>query len=69
MAEKYNFEESLDRLDEIAAELSSEAVELDKALELYAEASKLINFCNKKLATTQTKIEKLMGNNGVQSDE
>lgn len=69
MAEKFNFEESLTRLDEISMELGSGNVELDRALELYTEASKLIQGCNKKLASTQTKFDKLMANNGAYDDE
>lgn len=61
MAEKItkrSFEESLDRLEQIANELGGTAG-LDQSVELYAEATKLIEFCNKKLNTAQTKIEKL----------
>ena len=60
MAEKLTFEAAMLRLDEISRQLSQGNVSLDDAVELYAEAAKLINLCNKKLTTAQTKLEKVM---------
>lgn len=60
MAEKMTFEEALQRLDEIAEELNSGSPGLDHAMELYAEASKLLVFSGKKLDAAQGKIEKLL---------
>lgn len=62
MAEKMTFEQAMARLDEISMSLSQGSVALDDAVELYAEAAKLIALCNKKLTTAQTKLEKVMGN-------
>lgn len=50
----------MQRLDEIASVLSAGDATLDQALELYAEASKLIAFCDKKLNAAQAKVEKLL---------
>ena len=61
MAEKYTFESAMTRLNEISLLLGQDSVSLDEAVELYAEAAKLISFCNKKLTTAQTKLEKVMG--------
>lgn len=61
MAEKMTFEQAMARLDEISMSLSQGRVALDDAVELYAEAAKLIALCNKKLTTAQTKLEKVMG--------
>ena len=61
MAEKMTFEHAMARLDEISISLSQSSVDLDDAVELYAEAAKLIALCNKKLTTAQTKLEKVMG--------
>ena len=61
MAEKMTFEQAMARLDEISMSLSQSSVALDDAVELYAEAAKLIALCNKKLTTAQTKLEKVMG--------
>ncbi len=60
MAEKWTFESALNRLDEISAILGRGETSLDEAVELYAEASKLISVCNKKLSAAQTKLEKVM---------
>ena len=61
MAEKMTFVQAMARLDEISMSLSQGSVALDDAVELYAEAAKLIALCNKKLTTAQTKLEKVMG--------
>lgn len=61
MAEKWTFETAMARLDEISAALAQGSVSLDAAVELYAEAAKLIALCNKKLTMAQTKLEKVMG--------
>ena len=61
MAEKMTFEQAMARLDDISMSLSQGRVALDDAVELYAEAAKLIALCNKKLTTAQTKLEKVMG--------
>ncbi len=61
MAEKLSFEQAMNRLDQISQALSQGTVALDETVDLYAEAAKLIAFCNKKLTTAQTKIEKVMG--------
>ena len=61
MAEKMTFEQAMARLDEISMSLSQGSVALDDAVELYAEAAKLIALCNKKLTTAQIKLEKVMG--------
>ena len=60
MAEKWTFETALDRLDQISSILGTGEASLDEAMDLYAEASKLIAVCNKKLTAAQTKLEKLM---------
>lgn len=59
MAEKLNFEQSMSRLEEIAQKLESGQVDLDEAMELYAQAAKHIAFCQKKLAAAKLKIEKI----------
>lgn len=60
MAEKQTFEAAMARLDVISATLSQGSVSLEEAVDLYAEAAKLIALCNKKLNSAQTKLEKVM---------
>ncbi len=59
MPEKLSFEESLRRLEQIAQTLESGQAGLDESMELYAQAAKLIAFCQKKLDHAQLKMEKL----------
>ena len=59
MPEKLSFEESLRRLEQIAQTLESGQAGLDESMELYAQAAKLIAFCQKKLDNAQLKMEKL----------
>ena len=49
MPEKLNFEESLQKLEEIAEKLEQGNINLDESVELYAQASKLVVACQKKL--------------------
>ncbi len=59
MAEKLNFEKSMQHLEEIAQELEQGELSLDEAMELYAQAAKLILSCQKKLDTAHLKFEKI----------
>lgn len=56
------FETAFGRLEEILEEMNSGSVSLDKALNLYEEADKLIATCNKRLNTAEKKIETLVKN-------
>ena len=62
MPEKLNFEESLQKLEEIAEKLEQGNINLDESVELYAQASKLVVACQKKLGAAQLKFEKLEPN-------
>ncbi len=55
---KITFEDAIKRLEEISA-LLSEGAALEKSIELYEEATKLIAFCTSALNDAQTKIVKL----------
>lgn len=68
MAEKLNFEKSMQHLEEIAQELERGELTLDEAMELYVQAAKLILSCQKKLDTAQLKFEKIRTQSFV-SDE
>lgn len=49
MSDKTNFEQKMARLEEIVRLIESENTPLEKAVELYAEAAKLADECNKTL--------------------
>ena len=59
MTEKLTFEQSMERLEQIARTLEKGETGLEEAMELYAQAGKLIVSCQKKLASAQLKIEKI----------
>jgi exodeoxyribonuclease VII small subunit len=59
MTKKQTFENALVKLEEIARNLESGDVPLEESLKYYAEAMKLIEFCNNKLNEAHKKIQKL----------
>ena len=61
MKKQKTFEESIERLEEIASELESGKIKLDDMMKIYEEGSQLIKFCLKKLDTAEKKIKELTG--------
>lgn len=58
------FEESLDRLEKIVAQLEKGDVSLDQALQLFDEGMKLSTSCRKELEEAEGKVEILLKRNG-----
>ena len=58
------FEECLQRLETIVAELEKGDVPLDRALELFDEGMKLSGSCRKELEEAEGKVEILLKRNG-----
>lgn len=58
--DEQKFEGALARLEEIVSRLEKGDVELDEALTLFTEGSRMAQLCQKKLAEAQTRIEKLV---------
>ena len=58
------FEECLERLEKIVAELEKGDVSLDRALELFDEGMKLSGSCRKELDEAEGKVEILLKRNG-----
>ena len=58
------FEESLQRLETIVADLEKGDVPLDRALELFDEGMKLSGSCRKELEEAEGKVEILLKQNG-----
>jgi exodeoxyribonuclease VII small subunit len=54
------FEEALERLNEVVAQLESETVSLDRSLELFAEGKRLVEFCQDQLAEAEDKVKTLI---------
>ena len=62
------FEEQVKELETIVGELESGELDLDKSIQKYTEAMKLIESCEKKLNTASETINKLVDKNGKISD-
>lgn len=59
MTEK-TFEQSLNELEVIVRELESGNVELDKAIDKYTEAMKLVKFCSSKIDNATKRVTKIL---------
>ena len=66
--EEKTFEESVRNLETIVGELESGELDLDKSIQKYTEAMKLIDFCEKKLNSATETINKLVDENGKITD-
>lgn len=62
-----SFEESIKELESIINELESGKIDLDKSIIKYKEATKLIEFCEKKLETATKTVNKIV-ENGTEKD-
>lgn len=58
----FSFEEAYSRLEQILEELNSGEASLEKSLELYEEADRLISHCSHKLSFAEQKIQTLIKN-------
>lgn len=54
-----NFQEALDRLQEVAQELESGELPLEDAMEHYREGQQLINFCEDRLEEAELLVEEI----------
>ena len=66
MKEK-TFEQSIKELEKIVNELESGELDLDKSIDKYTEAMKLIEFCETKLNNATETINKLVNENGTET--
>ncbi len=62
--ENLSFEQSLEKLETIVHELENGSIELDKAIEKYTEAMKLVKSCSEKLNEATDKVNKILKENG-----
>lgn len=59
-----NFEEAMDRLEEIVSELENGDVPLEKAIDLFQQGMKLSQVCGSKLEQVERKIEMIVEEDG-----
>ena len=65
MENQLNFEQSLQRLEEIVRQMEQGNVTLDESLKLFEEGTALAASCSKQLDTAELKVVRLMkGNDG-----
>lgn len=68
MAEKINYEKSINRLEEIVALLEKGEVSLDEMIKLYTEGTKIVKSCSESLENARTKLIKI-SREGEENDE
>jgi exodeoxyribonuclease VII small subunit len=59
-----NFEEAMEKLEQIVSKLESGDVPLEQAIELFQEGMKLSQLCGQKLEQVERKIEMLIEEEG-----
>lgn len=64
MTNEISFEEALEKLEEIVSKLEAGDVPLEKAIEYYAEGSKLSKLCHDKLTKADKQLKEIMNENG-----
>ena len=57
---KKNFEEAMQRLEEIVRQLEEGELSLDASMEIFEEGMKLIKFCTLKLEEAEKKVTMLV---------
>ncbi len=62
------FEELMNELKEIVKELEAGDVDLEKSIEKYTEAMKLVNLCGEKLNNAVKSVNKVLNENGKLDD-
>lgn len=68
MEQELSFESALAALENIVKELESGNIELEKAIDKYTEAMKLVKQCSDKLNNATEKVNKILKENGELTD-
>lgn len=68
MEQELSFESALAALETIVKELESGNIELEKAIDKYTEAMKLVKQCSDKLNNATEKVNKILKENGELTD-
>lgn len=69
LAEKLSFEQALEKLEEIVAELEAGQLPLEKAMEKFEQATRLKTRCEKLLTQAEARIEELTEPAGEEAAE
>lgn len=68
MAKEKKFEDKIKELEEIIAILENGEVSLDESINKYTEAMKLVKECDAELKNIETKVNKIVTENGNLED-
>jgi exodeoxyribonuclease VII small subunit len=66
---KKNFEEAMQRLEEVVARLESEEVSLSESLKLFEEGVKLMRFCHQRLDEVEARVKILVSDENEPGSE
>lgn len=64
MTDEISFEEALQQLEEIVNKLEEGDVPLEKAIEYYAQGSKLSKLCHEKLSRADQQLKEIVNEDG-----
>lgn len=64
MTNKQTFEDSMTKLETLVRSMENGEVTLDESLKLFEEGSSLVKKCQKDLQNVETKVEKIILENG-----
>jgi exodeoxyribonuclease VII small subunit len=64
MAHKQTFEDSITKLETLVRSMENGDVTLDESLKLFEKGSELVKKCQKDLKNVETKVEKIILENG-----
>ncbi len=65
MSKEVKFEDQVKELEKLINELESGEVDLDKSIEKYTQAMKLVKECDKKLKHIETQVNKIVTEDGL----
>ena len=68
MAKEKKFEDKIKELEKIIATLENGEVSLDESINKYTEAMKLVKECDAELKNIETKVNKIVTENGNLED-
>ena len=68
MTKEKKFEDKIKELEEIIEILESGDVSLDESIKKYTEAMKLVKECDSELRNIETKVNKIVAENGSLED-
>ena len=66
--EKVKFEDKMKKLEKLIGDLENGEIDLEKSIETYTEAMKLIKECDDELTNMEQHVSKIIMENGAMED-